>query len=132
MDMTRDSILLGRRIKKARMDKDITQVELANMLGIKCQSVANYERGARVPNIETLKKIAIYTDTPLSKLVKGFPEQSENTSVGRVKHLERRDAVSVLTKIMDSAELSEELQQDLIDIQYCVVTNEWGKKKVVF
>ncbi len=131
MDMTRESILLGKRIKKARMSKDITQVELANMLGIKCQSVANYERGARVPNIETLKKIALYTDTPLSKLVKGFPEQSENKN-GRIKHLERRDAVAVLSIIKDTVGLSEELSRDLDDIQYCVVTNEWGKKKVVF
>lgn len=132
MDMTRESKLLGKRIKKARTDKDITQVELANMLGIKCQSVANYERGARIPSIEIIKKIALYTDTPINRFIKDFSEQDVASISKREKHLERRDAVSILAKIMESDDISEELQQDLTDIQYCVVTNDWGKKRVVF
>lgn len=48
----------GDLIKKARLAAGLTQNELANILGIPFQSVSQWERGTRIPKVETLDKIA--------------------------------------------------------------------------
>lgn len=128
MESTKESVSLGKRIRKARTSKDITQIELANMLGIKPQSLANYERGIRTPSIKMLKKISQYTDTPLSVFVRDDVDIQMGASD---KHIERKDAVVVLSKIADLDIFNEDIRDDLKDISYCVVSNEWGKKRAV-
>ena len=43
-----------------RKEKEMSQQELANALGISKSAVNMYERGERQPNFETLEKIADY------------------------------------------------------------------------
>ena len=49
--------MLGRQIKKIRMIKGISQVELARQLGISKQSVSNWENDNVMPSVDMLKKI---------------------------------------------------------------------------
>ena len=51
-------IALADNLRKLRRDKDLTQEELGNLLGISYQSVSKWERGESVPDIATLKIIA--------------------------------------------------------------------------
>ena len=51
-------IRLGKRIKLARVELDLTQAELAKKIGAKQKSISRYETGASLPSIETLVKIA--------------------------------------------------------------------------
>ena len=53
-----DAKKLGKRIKIARVEADLTQTELANKIHAKQKSISRYETGASVPTIETLTKIA--------------------------------------------------------------------------
>ena len=46
------------RYKEARLNKGMSQEEVARLLGITQQAYANYERGARKPDPDTLNKIA--------------------------------------------------------------------------
>ena len=50
--------MLGEKIKKHREEKKITQVEVAEVLGVKPATVSKYEAGTLEPNIESLKKLA--------------------------------------------------------------------------
>lgn len=52
--------MLGEQIKKLRLNKSLTQVELANKLGVAKQSVSNWENENIMPSIEMLIKIADY------------------------------------------------------------------------
>lgn len=49
---------VGYIIKKIRIDKGLTQKELAAKLGTTPQNLAQYENGKRNPKFETIKKIA--------------------------------------------------------------------------
>lgn len=59
----------GERIKKVRLEKGITQTELAQKLGIPYQSIGQWERGIRNPKRETLQKIADALDVELWELL---------------------------------------------------------------
>ncbi len=49
---------LGKRIKLARVELDLTQSQLAQKINAKQKSISRYETGASLPSIETLVKIA--------------------------------------------------------------------------
>ena len=48
---------IGERIRSARKEEHLTQVQLAEKAGIAVNSLRLYESGKRSPNIETLEKI---------------------------------------------------------------------------
>lgn len=50
--------MLGEQIKKLRINKGLSQVELANKLCVTKQSVSNWENENIMPSIEMLIKIA--------------------------------------------------------------------------
>ncbi len=52
--------MLGEQIKSLRIAHNISQVSLANQLGVTKQSVSNWENNNILPSIEMLKKIATY------------------------------------------------------------------------
>lgn len=47
----------AQEIRKARRSWDITQVELAHMVGVSQRAVASWEAAARMPEPETLVRI---------------------------------------------------------------------------
>ena len=53
-----DRKVLGKKIKMARVELDMTQTDLANKIKNKQKSVSRYENGASVPSLETMAKIA--------------------------------------------------------------------------
>lgn len=52
-----DKKKLGKRIKLARIEKDLTQDQLAELIKAKQKSISRYETGAAIPSLETLGKI---------------------------------------------------------------------------
>ena len=49
---------LGKKIKLARVEQDLTQTKLADRIHAKQKSISRYESGLSMPSIETLVKIA--------------------------------------------------------------------------
>lgn len=52
--------MLGEQIKSLRIARNISQVTLANQLGVSKQSVSNWENNNILPSIDMLKKIAAF------------------------------------------------------------------------
>lgn len=52
-----DYIALGKKIRRKRREKDITQAQLAELAGISTAFVGHIERGTRVLSVETLCRI---------------------------------------------------------------------------
>lgn len=50
--------LLGKRLKLSRQNKNLTQIEAANKLGISNGTLSGYERNYRDPDTTTLEKMA--------------------------------------------------------------------------
>ena len=53
-----DAKKLGKKIKMARVEMDMTQADLAEATEILQKSISRYETGLSLPTLETLEKIA--------------------------------------------------------------------------
>lgn len=62
--------MLGEKIKLYRENKNMTQVEIAESLGVKPATVSKYESGTLEPNIESLKKLAELFEVSIDELLK--------------------------------------------------------------
>ena len=49
---------IGKKISNARKEKNLTQAELADYLGVSYQAVSNWERGQSMPDIDKLADIS--------------------------------------------------------------------------
>ena len=47
----------GRKLRKLRRERDLTQEQLAEMIGISVESISNIERGIFAPSFETLERL---------------------------------------------------------------------------
>ena len=75
--------MLGEKIKKYREEKKITQVEVAEVLGVKPATVSKYEAGTLEPNIESLKKLAELFEISVDELLR-----EDEFDVSRINILE--------------------------------------------
>ena len=57
---------LGKKIKLARVELDLTQTQLARKIGAKQKSISRYEAGKSVPKVETLTKLARALKKPVA------------------------------------------------------------------
>ncbi len=69
---------LGYRLKKARNEKRLTQMEVAKIIGISHGTLSGYEREYRDPDTETLSKLSNLYDVSLDWLLTG--EENKDNS----------------------------------------------------
>ncbi|MCM1290154.1 MAG: helix-turn-helix domain-containing protein [Corallococcus sp.] len=62
-------ILLGQRLSELRQEMDLTQVELANAIGVSKGCISLWENGLREPTLTSLIALAQYFDITLDELV---------------------------------------------------------------
>lgn len=73
---------IGNTIKYLRKSKDITQDELADILGVSYQSVSRWETGACYPDMELLPVISDFFGITVDKLL-GINEKAEQEKVNQ-------------------------------------------------
>jgi len=61
--------MFGARLKELRIEKSITQSELAKLLSISASTVGMYEQGRRDPDTSTLQFLAEYFDCSVDYLL---------------------------------------------------------------
>jgi len=61
-----DAKKLGKKIKMARVELDMTQADLAGVIKAKQKSISRYETGLSLPSLETLEKMAKVLKRPFS------------------------------------------------------------------
>ena len=62
-------MLIGKRVKDLRVQAQISQQELGNIIGVTKVSVCGYESGSRVPSLDTLLKLADALNTSIDFLL---------------------------------------------------------------
>lgn len=77
---------IGETIKRLRKEKEITQEEFAEVLGVSCQSVSRWENSSCYPDIELIPTIASFFGISTDKLM-GIDEITEKENIE--KYLER-------------------------------------------
>lgn len=78
---------IGQRLRALRLARGMTQVQLAQVLGIPHTNVSGIERGARGITIQQLVKLARALHVPPAEILDGYPTKKSRTPNG---HLPRR------------------------------------------
>ena len=81
-------------LKNLRMEKDFSQRTLAKKLGIQPTAVSAYERGAKLPTVENLTKIADFFGTSTDDLL------------GRERRPVKIDVLTVAKSLLDDYEFN--------------------------
>ena len=104
---------LGQKIKKARIEKGLTQQALGDLVGVQKSAIAKYENG-RVVNIKrsTMQKIASALDIRPSELI--FEKSPEDTADLHVKILTDFDLMDVLKEYYELSSDNQKMVRDLI------------------
>lgn len=83
---------LGKRIRQLRNAKHMSQEELSFMAGISPAHLGQIERATKNPTIDTIAKISVALDVPVSELFTAnlLPSYSTNSTVEKINaHLNR-------------------------------------------
>ncbi|WP_199620990.1 helix-turn-helix domain-containing protein [Paenibacillus alkalitolerans] len=110
----------GERISALREKQKLTQEELAGRLDISRASLSHYEKNRRVPDYETLRKIADFFHVTVDYLI--GREQTESSVADGIK------------EFTDSLELSDEkiLEKFSLTIDGKELTPEEAKRFIAF
>ena len=73
--------MLSDKIKYTRIEKEMTQLQLANHLNIVRQTVSKWEKGLSVPDADMLVKIAELFDISVSELLGVNIDNSEESKI---------------------------------------------------
>lgn len=104
--------MLGEKIKTLRKQNKLTQIQLANKLGIKQPSLNNWESGKINPSLKMLKKLSSIFDVAIDTLV--FDEKD-------IKNLKDKNIIS---QISGFSNLDDESKQTILNM-----INVLSKKK---
>lgn len=111
---------LGNNLKKTRINKNLTQKELAEKSGITRESIGNYERGDRIPPADILEKIATALGVSLQsllwaedKFIKDLLSYFQKAYRNSTNHFPREDQViNILAQNSIITDLVTQLIQD--------------------
>jgi transcriptional regulator with XRE-family HTH domain len=95
-----DNKKIGDFISTLRKNKNFTQKDLADILGVTDKAVSKWERGAGYPDISMLKPLADALDTSVNELLEG--KASEDTSAQEEKNISK--ALDYADKIISHKE----------------------------
>lgn len=80
------NLLIGENIKKVRLERGLTQEEVATHLGISFQSISKWERGDGYPDITMLPVLADYFGTSIDELL-GVSEMVKRTTYNEINRV---------------------------------------------
>ena len=72
---------LGQKIKKLRMEKNLTQKELADQVYVTFQTVSKWEKDENEPDVATLRELSKLFDCSLDYLLKEDEEEQKKTEI---------------------------------------------------
>lgn len=96
----------GDKLKKIRIDRDLSQEELGNLLGTSKQVISRYETNQRTPKITVVEEYAKKLDVPLDYLINNsitdynYQEQDQSlVTTSKLPQLNTRDERSIKKKL---------------------------------
>ena len=109
-------LTIGKNLKRLRREKNITQDQLADILGVSYQSVSRWETGLCYPDIELLPTISDFFGVSVDKLigVDKSIEQKKQRSILKVFRMQ-----SVRGMFMTVLQLQEKVFPNIPIILFC-------------
>jgi transcriptional regulator with XRE-family HTH domain len=83
-DATRVAADFGQRLAQLRTNKALSQEQVADLAGVHRTAISNLEKGAHLPRLDTLLKLAAALEVDPCHLIQGLPRWTPpSTSPGR-------------------------------------------------
>ncbi|MDE7213918.1 MAG: helix-turn-helix domain-containing protein [Anaeroplasmataceae bacterium] len=73
-----DRIKMGKFLTELRKEKDLSQTDLAEIIGVTFQAVSKWERGEAIPDISILEKLASFYNVSIDEIIKGEALELKN------------------------------------------------------
>lgn len=83
-----NQVNIGKFIKELRKEKNMTQKELAEKLGVTANAVGNWENGRRMPDYSLLNDLCSILDTNINELLSGERLKENNYKIKYDENLE--------------------------------------------
>lgn len=109
-----DTTKVAKRIKEARVAQNLTQMQLADAMGVSYQAVSNWERGNSMPDISKLEELCRGLELSVGELKELAPFLSGET----LDRLVRRAPAEDLEGITELLPFLEEETLDSLVKQY--------------
>ena len=77
----------GKYVKNHRKNKNMTQQDLATLMGLQVKSISCIERGDTYPSQENIFKLSIILDMSLDEFVFGYKSKDETISIKEINSL---------------------------------------------
>jgi len=104
-------MIIGERIKQARLEKGLTQEKLGNLIGVSKVSVCGYETGNRTPTMAMFLKLSeslnVSVDYMLGNDVMAVSEEGESYNVSIAK-----EDLEIIKELKNNRELYNMLCSD--------------------
>jgi len=123
--------MLQKNLKRIRLEKRISQCELAEKMGVSQSTVGMWECGKNKPKYANLEKIASILDVPISDLLDGikkgtpngasddvFEKELERTAPERVSEIPKKQSSKAIAKPAIDLTAVEAITIDLEDEDY--------------
>ena len=102
-----DTVKVGKIIARKRKERNMTQLALADRLGVSFQAVSNWERGNSMPDISKLPELAELFECSIEELLGG------GAPAAKVEQIAKEGADDL--SLGDLAEVAPVLSPDLLD-----------------
>ena len=104
-------MIIGERVKEARKNKNLSQQQLGDMLGVSKVSICGYENGVRIPTIENFVQLLDILDLSADYLLgRDINVVSEEDEEYRVK-LSKED-INIIKELKNNSVLHNKLRND--------------------
>ena len=103
-----DQIKIGGFLRELRKEKQLTQEELAEKLGVSSRSVSRWENGNTMPELGLLVELADYYEVDIKEIIDGE----------RKSEIMEKEEKATLRKVADYAEA----EKQLVVKRRCIVT----------
>lgn len=104
---------VGTYISGLRKQKDMTQVELADMLNVSHQAVSKWERGESMPDIGLLPKLSEIFGVSIDNILKGGDPGEQRKSIGTVAERIAGNDTDSVAQMINAGEAD---VQDVVDL----------------
>lgn len=121
----------GEKIKYYRMQKGLTQLQLANLCNLTDTAIRNYERDVRTPNRDTLEDIAAALQISVYALLDSYPANSLHSSAhflmeSSFQYNAHPDIIDGKPAIIFDSDLTDIEKMDMGSFMSSIITN-WSK-----
>jgi len=105
--------MLAKRLRELRIEKSLSQSDIAKIVGVSQQAIGNYESGTRTPDPDTIIKLANFFSVTTDYLL-GLADISKH-QIDEISNVEIEELLKKSNVQFDGVPLDEEDKEDLLE-----------------